>query len=91
MSAANREEPVTLVRSPMFTNSVSGRMLSGSRPASRQMGATAGLARGASPATASATARMCAGVVPQQPPTMFTSPERANSPTSSAIAAGVWS
>src|SRR6478752_4527814 len=36
-----------------------------------------GNARGATPCTASAIALMCSGVVPQQPPTRFTSPERA--------------
>ena len=73
----------------MFTNNVSGRMLRGSRPDNRQIGATAGIARGGSPPTASAIARMCAGVVPQQPPMMFTSPERANSPTSADIVSAV--
>ncbi len=53
------------------------------------MGATSAGARGGSPATASASARMCAGVVPQQPPTIFTNPDRANSPTSVAISVAV--
>ena len=33
------------------------------------------------PSTASAIARMCSGVVPQQPPTRFSQPLRANSPS----------
>ncbi len=33
---------------------------------------------------------MCAGVVPQQPPTMFSSPLSANSPTIAAIVAASW-
>jgi len=73
----------------MFTNSVSGRMLRGSSPARRQIGATSGRARGGTPATAWASARMCAGVVPQQPPTTFTNPERANSLISAAISPAV--
>ena len=36
--------------------------------------ASAGGTRGAKPFTASAIARMCGGVVPQQPPTMFSQP-----------------
>ena len=36
-------------------------------------------------ATASAIASMCAGVVPQQPPTMFSQPFAANSPSTRAI------
>ena len=44
----------------------------------------AGIRRGGSPCTASAIARMCAGVVPQQPPTMFTQPSRAKPPMSRA-------
>ncbi len=91
MRPANRAEPVTLVRSPMFTNSVSGRMLRGSSPDSRQIGATSAGTRGGRPDTAAASARMCRGVVPQQPPTTFTNPDRANSPTNAAISGGVWS
>ncbi len=36
--------------------------------------------RGGRPSTAAAIARICSGVVPQQPPTMLTKPLRANSP-----------
>ena len=39
-----------------------------------------GTRRGGTPSTAAAIARTCSGVVPQQPPTMFTSPSRAKSP-----------
>ncbi len=39
--------------------------------------------------TASAIARMCAGVVPQQPPTRLTKPFRAKSSISRAVSAGV--
>src|SRR5512146_316563 len=48
-----------------------------------------GSERGATPRTASAIARMCAGVVPQQPPTRFTRPLLANSPIVAAICSGV--
>ena len=39
--------------------------------------------------TAWAIAEMCAGVVPQQPPTRFTQPAAANSPMTSAMCSGV--
>ena len=66
-----------LVRSPTFTNRLSSVMLTGSRPDSRIAGPRLGRrSRGASPLTAVAIASMCAGVVPQQPPTMLTSPLR---------------
>ena len=43
ISRAKAREPVTLVRSPTFTNSESGRMSSGSRPARRVAGSTVGI------------------------------------------------
>ena len=48
-----------------------------------------GKARGGIPATASPIARMCAGVVPQQPPTTLSSPDAANSRSTSAMSSGV--
>ena len=48
-----------------------------------------GSTRGAHPATAAAMARMCSGVVPQQPPTMFSQPSSANSRSTGAIDSGV--
>ena len=56
-------------------------------------------ASGGQPESGAAAARprrpaicaMCAGVVPQQPPTMLTIPEVANSPSSPAVCSGVWS
>src|SRR5690606_40153276 len=45
--------------------------------------------RGGRPATASAIARMWSGVVPQQPPTRFSSPDWANSRSTPAISSGV--
>ena len=47
------------------------------------------MARGGLPATAAAIARIWSGVVPQQPPTIFTSPALANSPSSSAMNSGL--
>ena len=89
MSLRNLAEPVTFVRSPTFTNGMSGLSTNGSSPDSRISGATSGTSRGALPATAAAMARMCAGEVPQQPPTTLTRPDAANSPTSPAIASGL--
>ncbi|KAG1414244.1 hypothetical protein G6F57_023840 [Rhizopus arrhizus] len=48
-----------------------------------------GTTRGVSAATLSAMARMWSGVVPQQPPDMFTSPARANSSSNADVSAGV--
>ena len=47
-----------------------------------------GTLRGAIVLTASAIARMCAGVVPQQPPTRLTNPACANSRRSRDVCAG---
>lgn len=46
-------------------------------------------ARGANPRTASTSAAICAGVVPQQPPIRFTKPDSANSRSVTAISSGV--
>ena len=89
MSLRNLAEPVTFVRSPTFTKGISGVRTKGSRPESRIRRGTSGIGRGALPATASAMARIWSGVVPQQPPTMLTRPDSANSPTSLPIASGL--
>ena len=47
--------------------------------------------RGATSSRASAIARMWSGVVPQHPPTMFTSPFSAIAFTADAISSGLWS
>ena len=78
-----------LVRSPTLTNSVSSVTVSGSSPDSRSAGRTSAGVRGVVPATARAMAAMCAGVVPQQPPTRFTKPASANSDTIAAVSSGV--
>ena len=64
-------------------------MFMGSRPLRRQRGGISGIRRGAKPSTDSRIARMCAGVVPQQPPTMFRKPLWANSASTSAMSSGV--
>src|SRR5690606_14897886 len=45
--------------------------------------------RGACACTAAAIASICAGVVPQQPPTRLSSPARAKSPSTRAMSSGV--
>src|SRR5690606_405693 len=44
---------------------------------------------GGTPATAALIARMWSGVVPQQPPTRFSSPSRAKPPRSRAMSSGL--
>ena len=89
ISRENFFEPVTLVRSPIMMKLLSGRSVSGSKPLNRISGSMRGRRRGAVLETASAIARMWAGVVPQQPPTMFNQPFSANSPKVRAIISGV--
>ncbi len=81
----NLAEPVTFVRSPTLTNRLSAPMLSGSRPERRQATGISGNLRGATPSTALLMAAMCAGVVPQQPPTIFKNPACAHSPICAAM------
>ncbi len=88
MSFEKRGEPVTLVRSPMLTKLVSGRIVRASRPLKRECGSGLGGTRGGRPRTAAAIARMWAGVVPQQPPTMFRNPDSANSRSTGAMSSG---
>ncbi|CAM5734980.1 hypothetical protein MAUB1S_04372 [Mycolicibacterium aubagnense] len=68
-----------LVRSPMFTNSESSVMLSGSRPDSRVATGISGSSRGVLPSTTLAIWAMWGGAVPQHPPTRLTRPASANS------------
>jgi hypothetical protein len=79
MSLANFGEPVTLVRSPMFTKFVSGRMRERLEPAQAGEGLDLGRNARRQAAHASAIFLMCGGVVPQQPPTMFSQPFGAHS------------
>ena len=89
MRRRNRAEPVMLARSPMFTNRASSSITSGSRPARASAFLAAGGVRGAALEARSAKARMCSGVVPQQPPTMFTKPRSMKSPMVAAMSSGV--
>ena len=100
ISFLNFAEPVTLVRSPILMKlamPVMPRPPRCPRPAasnisspdSRMRRTLPGTLRGILPATASAMARICSGVVPQQPPTMFTSPASAHSPRWPAVSSGV--
>ena len=65
----NAPSPPRWCARPRSRTPVSGPMFNGSRPLRRQRGGISGMRRGAKPSTASLIARMCAGVVPQQPPT----------------------
>ena len=89
MRRRNRADPVTLVRSPTFTNRESPVISTGSRPARQSVAFAAGGRRGGSPSTRSAMARMCSGVVPQHAPIRLTKPSRAKSPIVSAMDSGV--
>ena len=95
---ANLAEPVTLVRSPTLIKSDSCRSFNGSSPAKVNSAlkgarvsavflarAVPGRGRGAIPCTTSTMALICAGVVPQQPPTILRKPDSANSLMNSAI------
>ena len=73
-----RAEPVTFVRSPTMTKFDSGKMRNGSRPLRRVSLSPPGTRLGVCPSVAAVIAFTCSGVVPQQPPTMFTSPSCAN-------------
>ena len=86
---AKAGEPVTLVRSPMLTKFVSGRIVKGSRPLKRVYGSGVVGVRGDNSRTASARALIWAGVVPQHPPTMLSQPRSANSRRSADMISGV--
>ena len=77
------------VRSPTLRNRLSSVMVTASRPDSRSADGISGRRRGVTPLAASAIAAMCSAVVPQQPPTMLTSPLVANSPRIPAMWPGV--
>ncbi len=88
ISFLNRAEPVTLVRSPTTTKPVSGRITNGSRPENRGRRTGSATTRGGSPCTARAISRVCSGVVPQQPPTMLTSPSSAKARRNRLVSPG---
>ena len=80
--------PVTLVRSPTFTNSELSSIVKGSKPDNRVATSMTGTTRGATSFNASAIALMCGGVVPQQPPAILIKPLVANSLTKPEVSAG---
>ena len=91
---ANFLEPATLVRSPTFMKLLRfTSTATASRPLTLSTFSSlfSGSWRGWMPARDLATARMWSGVVPQHPPTMFTSPFDAIVLTCSAIVSGLWS
>ncbi len=90
-SATNRLNfrlPRTLVRSPIKTGRLSTSISSASTPDTSDF-EWIGTRRGFLPSTARARARMCAGVVPQQPPTMLTQPSSRNRSSAAAMRSGV--
>ena len=83
-----RALPVTLVRSPTMTKFVFSVIENGSRPLKRVTVRCVGTRRGGRPRMAAEIARVCSGVVPQQPPTTLTSPLSANSRSSELVVSG---
>ena len=88
ISRRNFAEPVTFVRSPTTTKPVSGRMTNVSSPEKRGSRDGSGTRRGRRPSTARAIARVCSGIVPQQPPTMLTMPSSANERRKRLVSSG---
>ena len=87
---ANCLEPVTLVRSPTFTNKELSPMFKGSSPESRVAEfSLKAKGRGRKALTAWAMARIWSGVVPQQPPTTLTHPLEAKSFKKPEVMGGV--
>ena len=90
-SRRNLREPATLHRSPMLRKLFSGFTSSRSSPESQSVSDLGGAAGtcGRLPRASSGKWAMCAGVVPQHPPTMFTSPSSIKSLIWTAIFSGV--
>src|SRR5262245_66572384 len=89
MNLSNFVEPLTFVLSPTLTKLVCGVSVNASCPERRNQGSTVGTWRGGNSLTASAMALMCAGVVPQQPPTILSQPFAAQSRSCGASVSGV--
>ena len=85
---ANTFEPVTFVRSPTFTNKESSLIKNDSRPESLVTVSTFGISRGLISFISFAMALICSGVVPQQPPAIFTKPLVANSFNNDEVSSG---
>ena len=80
---------MTLVRSPTLTKFESGRTVNASIPLSRNQGSGFATSLGSQFLTASEITRMCSGVVPQHPPTIFNQPFCAHSRSCGASVSGV--
>ena len=91
ISRRNLREPATLHRSPTFTKLFSAFTSSSSRPESQSVCGRGAGWWGLYPVASWAKRAMWAGVVPQQPPRMLTSPWSRYSFTSAAMMSGVWS
>ena len=74
ISLENLGEPVMFVLSPTFTKILSGVIVTGSNPLNLKYGSTIGIALGLIFFVFATMQLICSGVVPQQPPTMFTKP-----------------
>ncbi len=79
INLAKTRDPVTLVRSPTFTNKSSSPIIIGSSPDRRIFFAIVGNVLGGISLRDEVIAAICSGVVPQQPPATFTKPLSANS------------
>ena len=88
ISRRNLADPVTFVRSPTMTKFVSPVKAKGSRPLKRVTARCPGTWRVGTPRSAEAIARVCSGVVPQQPPTTLTRPLSANSRSRELVVSG---
>ena len=82
-------EPVTLVLSPTLMNSESSLITKGSKPDNCVYICWEGIILGFKPFISFAMAAICAGVVPQQPPAIFTNPLSANSFRSEDVSSGL--
>ena len=79
---------MTLVLSPTLINSESSLIINGSKPDNCVYVCWEGISLGFRPFISFAIAAICAGVVPQQPPAIFTNPLSANSLRSEDVSSG---
>ena len=84
-------EPATLQRSPTLMKFMLLFTTRRSSPESQSSDGFATGTRGCTPSVIGGNRAIYSSVVPQQPPTMFTSPSSMYSRTISAISSGVWS
>ena len=79
MRRLNFAEPATFVLSPTFTKLLLGKKVKGSKPLNWVYFGFVDIIRGEIFFTTFFMATICSGDVPQQPPTIFTIPDSANS------------